>query len=322
MTVFVGVDLGGTQIRAVLADEAGTIRHRQSTRTQAHEGRDAVLRRICAVIRETLAGHTPAALGVGAPGPTDPYRGVVLMTPNMPGWRNVELSRHLAGEFGVPVFVGNDANLAGLAEHRYGAGVGCSHMIYITVSTGIGTGVIVDNRMLLGRQGLAAEVGHMTIDLQAEVDDPAAIGTLEGLASGPNIARRARTALRRGAASTVLELTHGDVDAVTPELLHQAAQAGDAFAVDQFRTTGRYLGVGITNMLHTFNPERIVIGGSVWLHCHELLTETLWETIRARAESPAYWQELSIVSAALGEDVGLLGAVALAVDGLHGKREA
>lgn len=322
MTVFVGVDLGGTQIRAVLADEAGTILNRQSTLTLAREGRDAVLQRICAVVRDTFAGYEPAALGVGAPGPTDPYRGLVLMTPNLPGWRNVELSHHLAGEFGVPAFVGNDANLAGLAEHRYGAGVGCPHMIYITVSTGIGTGVIIGNRMLLGRQGLAAEIGHITLDLQAEEDDPAAIGTLEGLASGPNIARRARAALRRGAASAVTELADGNVDAVTPELLNRAAHAGDAFAVEQFRITGRYLGVGITNMLHTFNPERIVIGGSVWLHCRELLEESMWETIRARAESPAYWQELTIVSAALGEDAGLLGAVALAMDGLHGKREA
>jgi predicted NBD/HSP70 family sugar kinase len=147
-------------------------------------------------------------------------------------------------------------------------------------------------------------------------------GTLERLSSGPNIAKRAKAALRAGAQSAVLDLAHGDVAAVTTRLLNQAARAGDAFALEQFQITGRYLGIGITNILHIFNPERIVLGGSVWMHAQELMTDTIWATIRRRAQSPEYWQELSIVSAALGDDVGLLGAVALAYDGLSGTRVA
>jgi glucokinase len=236
------------------------------------------------------------------------------MGPNLPNWRNVNMRQELA-TFGVPVYVGNDANLAGLAEHRYGAGRGSRHMIYITVSTGIGTGVIVEDRLLLGVRGLAAEMGHLTIDAAAEASGDALVGTLEGLASGPNIARRAQLALRQGAKSRVLELAGGDVAQVSPRLLNEAARAGDAFALEQFRIAGRYLGIGITNMLHTFNPECIVIGGSVWLRCQEFLVDMVWETIRARAESPEYWQSLMIVPAALGDDVGLLGAVALAAHG-------
>jgi glucokinase len=239
----------------------------------------------------------------------------------------------LGSRFGLPVFVGNDANLAGLAEHRYGAGRGCRHMVYLTVSTGIGAGVIIDNQMLLGRQGLAAELGHMTIDIQAEIqaEQPCSpgnptigpvIGTLEGLASGPNLARRAQAALRNGAKSVVLELAGGVVEAVTPKVLTLAAEAGDAFALEQFRMTGQFLGVGITNILHIFNPETIVIGGGVWMHAREFMQESMWQTLRARAQSPEYWQTLNIVSAALGNDVGLLGAVALAFDGLHGTRQA
>jgi glucokinase len=193
-------------------------------------------------------------------------------------------------------------------------------MVYITVSTGIGTGVIVDNRMLLGRQGLAAELGHITIDASAE--SHAVIGTLEGLASGPNIAKRAQAALAAGAQSEVLELTDGELAAVTPHILNEAARTGDRFALEQFEITARYLGIGITNMLHIFNPDRIVLGGSVWIHAQDLMTETIWETIRHRSQSPEYWQGLSIVSAALGHDVGLLGAVALAFDGLSGTRIA
>jgi glucokinase len=209
-------------------------------------------------------------------------------------------------------------------------------MVYITVSTGIGSGVIIDGRMLLGRQGLAAEIGHMTID--ASVEDAEAsgdasvahvtthskrrIGTLEGLASGPNIAARAQAALAAGAQSNVLTLTDGELSAVTPRILNEAARAGDGFARQQFAITARYLGIGITNLLHTFNPDRIVLGGSVWMHAHDLMEEVVWETIRRRAQSPEYWQALSIVAAALGDDVGLLGAVALAYDGLSGTRVA
>jgi glucokinase len=317
----VGLDLGGTQIRTVLADHSGHFYRKVSRLTEAADGPAAVLGRIRAAIADVADSATVQAIGVGAPGPTDPYHGVLLMGPNLPGWRNVNLRQELGSVFQVPVHVGNDANLAGLAEHRYGAGRGVRHMVYITESTGIGTGVIIDGRMLLGRQGLAAELGHMTIDAQAEQLGDNVVGTLEGLASGPNIARRAQAQLRAGAKSAVLDLVEGDVGEVSPRLLNAAARAGDKFALEQYRQAGRYMGVGITNILHIFNPERIVIGGSVWLHAHDLMLETVWQTIRARAESPEYWQDLEIVTAALGDDVGLLGAVALAFDGLQGNRE-
>ena len=323
----IGLDLGGTQIRTVLADATGKALLRHTALTLAHEGQAAVQQRIEAAVAAVMPASGVAAIGVGAPGPTDPYQGVLIMGPNLPGWRNVNLREVLGKRFNAPVFVGNDANLAGLAEHRYGAGQGVSHMVYITVSTGIGSGVIVDNRMLLGRQGLAAEIGHMTIDATVEGEpegDHSIIGTLEGLASGPHIAKRAQRALAagQGAQSLVLKLADGELTAVTPRILNEAARAGDAFAIEQFKIAARYLGIGITNILHIFNPDRIVIGGSVWMHAHSLMTDLVWETIRSRAQSPEYWQQLSIVSAALGDDVGLLGAVALAYDGLSGTRTA
>lgn len=313
----VGVDLGGTQMRAVLADATGKILRREVALTLADEGPDAVLARLKTLVAGVMGDTPVAGMAVGAPGPTNPYEGVVLMGPNLPGWRNVNLRAILGEAFHVPVFVGNDANLAGLAEYRFGAGQGTRHFIYMTVSTGIGTGIIVDGRLLLGRQGLAAEAGHMTMDAAAEQDGDHVVGTLEGLASGPNIARRAQQALRRGARSILPDLVHGDLTAVTPRLLVEAARSGDAFAIDQFQIAGRYIGMGITNLLHVFNPDRIAIGGSVWLHCHPFLEESMWETIRGRAESPEYWRELEIVAARLGDDTGLLGAVALALDSLE-----
>ena len=317
----IGVDLGGTQTRTVLSDEQGQIVAQRVGPTLAHEGPNAVLERICEQIEDAADDRTFDAIGIGAPGATDPFAGVVIMAPNLPGWRNINLRKALSARFGVPIFVGNDANLAGLAEHRFGAGQGTNHMIYITVSTGIGGGVIVRGRMLLGRQGLAGEIGHVTVDLTAEEEGSVAIGTLEGLASGPNIARRARRALHQGAESILLEKYVDHVDAVTPELLNEAAQAGDAFALEQFALTGRYLGIGIANLLHTFNPQRIVIGGGIWMHCNQYLEETMWAEIRSRTNAAEYWQDLEIISAQLGGKVGLLGAVALAVGGLE-DREA
>jgi len=321
MTIqLVGVDLGGTQIRAALANSDGIMQRRVSTLTLADEGPEAVIERICEQIDLAKEGSPIAAVGLGAPGPTDPYEGVVLVGPNLPGWHNVPLRQILSRRFGVPVYIGNDANVAGLAEFRYGAGRKTSHMIYITVSTGIGGGVIINKRLLLGRQGLAAEIGHITIDLSGEMAGRSEVGTLEGLASGPNLARRARQALMAGAHSIVLDWVNGDIEGVTPRLLQEAAAGGDDFALDQFALNGRYLGIGITNLLHVFNPQRIVIGGSVWLHAQAFLTTTLWETIRQRAQSPDYWNNLEIVTAELGDDVGLLGAIALADDEMERMR--
>ncbi|MGL4649856.1 MAG: ROK family protein [Caldilineaceae bacterium] len=319
----IGVDLGGTQIRSVLATLDGEVHARDVRLTLADEGPAAVIERIVtsvATVAEVAAGDggdRVAAIGIGAPGPTDPHRGVLLMGPNLPGWSHVNLRDMLFVPFGVPVYVGNDANLAGLAEYRFGAGRGVDHMVYITQSTGIGGGIIVNRKMLVGAQGLAAEIGHMTIDLSQDAPALAVVGTLEGLAAGPDIAARAQRRLRAGAASLARELAGGSIEEVGARHLCEAAALGDEFALEQFRETGVYMGVGITNLCHIFNPQRIVIGGSVWLNCSKFMVDAVWATIRKRAQSPEYWQWLEIVPAALGDDVGLLGAVALAVGELN-----
>lgn len=327
---FLGIDLGGTQMRIVIADRDGSVYQRWHGPTEPERGAEATLKRMreqCQRLLDADAASMPnrsrlRAVGIGVPGPTDPYTGTLLMGPNLPGWRNVNFREALGG-FGAPVAVGNDANVACLAEHRYGAGLGCTHMIYLTVSTGVGSGAIVNNRLLLGRQGLGAEMGHMTIDLTrelAEADDQPVRGTVEGLASGPNIGRRARAALRSGVKSAVLDYTDGNIDEVDAKVLNLAARSGDLFALDQWRQTGRYLGVGIANLLFVFNPARIVVGGGVWMHAGDLMQEAVWEMIRARTYDEAYWRELELVPAQLGGDVGLLGAVALAVDQLDERR--
>ena len=191
------VDLGGTQIRAALCDLQGQILRRIAYPTQAASGLDAVIKRLEDTIAEAI-GSTPLdqiiGIGIGAPGPLNPITGILLEAPNLPGWYNVPLRNIISARFGLPTFLGNDANLAGLAENTFGAGHGQSHMIYLTVSTGIGGGIIVDGRMLLGARGLGAEVGHTIVDPDGPLCSCGHHGCVESFASGTSDRARCRSA--------------------------------------------------------------------------------------------------------------------------------
>jgi len=308
----IAVDLGGTQIRVALSDENGHLQRRTATLTRAEEGPEPIIARIIASMRQALSNmplEQVRGIGVAAPGPLDPWRGVIIWAPNLPGWHNVPLRERLADEFGRPVYLGNDANLAALAEQRFGAGQGIDDLIYITVSTGIGGGIITGGRLLLGSDGFAGEVGHQTLEPHGPRCNCGNIGCLEALASGPAIAREAVRRIQAGESSAIVDMVGGDLSKVTAKEVNEAAQAGDQLAIEVFHRAGFYLGVGIVNLLHLFNPRLIIIGGSV-AKAGALLFDPMWETIRERAGA-GYAEELRIVPAALGDDVSLLGAVAL-----------
>jgi glucokinase len=308
----IGVDLGGTQIRAALANAHGKISQRASQLTMAEEGLEAVLRRIKGVIHQVLPADIGRvrAIGFAAPGPLDPWKGVIKDAPNLPGWKNIPLKDLMEQEFALPAFVGNDANLAALAEQRFGAGQGVGDLIYLTVSTGIGGGVIMDNKLLLGAHGFAAELGHQTIEAHGPRCNCGNIGCLEALAAGPAIARNARELIQSGVATRIADLVGGDLDKITAKVVNQAAQEGDQVAIELFRQAGFYIGIGIVNLLHIFNPSLIIIGGSV-AKAGDLLFEPIRATVRERAMASYYWEHTPIVPATLGDDVCLLGAVAL-----------
>jgi glucokinase len=311
--LIVGVDLGGTQIRAALTDEEGSILRRISCPTLADEGLKPVMGRIKGAIYGVMGAIERKQLrgiGIVAPGPVALREGIVRGAPNLPGWKNVPLKALMEEEFGLPAVVGNDANLAALAEQRFGAGQGVADLIYITVSTGIGGGIIADNRLLLGAEGMAGEVGHQTIEAHGPRCKCGNIGCLEALAAGPAIARCARELVKTGIGMAIADLVGGDLDKITAKVVNQAAQAGDPVAIELFRQAGFYIGVGIVNLLHLFNPGLIVIGGGV-AQAGALLFEPIRATVRERAMASCYWENTPIVPATLGDDVGLLGAVAL-----------
>jgi len=337
--VVIGVDLGGTQVRAALVQD-GKLLSRVGYLTQDEDGFEAVMRRIKdAVLEAAQQGgallEQVVGIGIGAPGPLDSRTGILFAPPNLKGWRNVPLRQLLYEEFYLPVYLGNDANLAGLGEHTYGAGRGVPDMVYVTVSTGIGGGVLIVGRILEGVSGTAGEIGHMTIDIHGPRCNCGNTGCLEVLASGTAIARRASEAIEEGLgegmlavaremASKINPLTdqggqsrfapQADVAQMSRELqvdaavVVEAARRGDQVASGIMRRAAENVGVGMVNLIHLFNPALIVIGGGV-SKAGPLLFEPVERVVRERAmEAPR--QAVRIVRAELGENVGLLGAAA------------
>ncbi len=300
-------------MRAGLVDSHGRIRRRAMTETRAAEGLDAVLDRIATLVREVVADlplTEVAAVALAVPGPVDTTTHVVRFAPNL-GWEDVPVCDLLRPRVGRPILVGNDANLAALGEHRFGAGRGFDHVIYITVSTGVGGGIIVDGHLLQGQHGYAAEIGHHIVVADGPVCGCGNRGCLEAVASGTAIAREARAAILAGRSPRLREMCAGDVERVDARMVTEAARGGDAVARDILQRAGHYLGIGIVNLLHIFNPRRVILGGGV-MNAGPLITEPMWAAIRERAR-PIYLEDFDIVPAALGDDVGILGAAALAM---------
>jgi glucokinase len=303
MRYIIGVDLGGTQLRAAMADEQGQLYDEVRVLTAVDEGPPAVIEQILECVgraRAALpAGGELLGIGIGAPGPLDPYEGVVLGPPTLPGWDYVPLRAAVAERTGLPVELGNDANAAALGEWMFGAGRGRQNLVYLTVSTGIGGGVIADGRLLLGYRGSAAEVGMQIID-------PVNLSYWEELASGTGLGHAAADAMIDEPAS----LLHGlaSPETVTGADVARAAAAGDALALRLMDREGELLGLGLVNMLHLFAPEQILLGGSVVIHNPGLIDRAR-QIIRARAH--AIYQDVPIELAALGDRAGILGAVGL-----------
>jgi len=315
MTRFVAVDLGGTQIRAALYRPTGQREARAALPTQAHEGPEAVLNRIKEAVREVWPTEEEVtALTVAAPGPLDSKRGVVIFAPNLPGWENLPLRDRLAETFGVRTIVANDANLAALGEHRFGAGQEVDNMVYLTISTGIGGGVILDGRLFEGGQGLGGEVGHIVV----EANGPGprcscgSDGCLETLAAGPAIARAARAALEAGEPSSLPERVAGKLERITAKEVAEAARAGDALSKRAIARAGFYIGTALSTLMHLLNPDLFIIGGSV-AKAGDLLFGPMRDQVRA-CTAKVYWRNTPILPAALGDDVGLMGALALALE--------
>lgn len=296
-------------MRVALADAQGTILKRRAVPTAAEDGPEAVIQHMVQAISAMAAeGKGAVRVGVGAPGPIDHRTGTILQPPHLPGWVAVPLLSILESRLGLPVRLGNDANLAALGEHRFGAGRGIDNFIYITVSTGIGGGIISGGRLLLGERGLAGEVGHIVVERDGPLCSCGQRGCLEAVASGTAIARQAREVIASGGGTMMVELSQGQE--VTAEIVAAAARAGDGAAEEIMADASRALGAGIVSLLHLFNPRRIIIGGGV-ANAWELLVKPVQERLPGLVMAKGFAEGVDIVPAALGDDAGLMGAIAL-----------
>ena len=305
-------DVGGTRTRVALVDATGAIVVRHSAETLAREGRAAVMNRLADALEHVASERRTEIKGVGLSlaSPVEPGTGVMYNPPNLGSeWHLFTPIPMLQERLSLPVYAENDATLGALGEHAFGAGRGCDNMVYMTVSTGIGGGIIIGGNLYTGTNGFGGEIGHMTIDQNGPLDNCGNVGCLEALASGTALARMAQERIEAGESSVMLEFAGGNIEAVDARIVVQAAQQDDALAQSLMQEVGRSLASGIITLMHIFDPQLIVIGGGLGQNL-DMFMPTIEPEVNRRAM--AHFQgAVPVAKSQLGDDVSLLGAAAL-----------
>ena len=308
----IGVDVGGTKVAAGLVEPSGVIdrlvRVPMAADGSPQDGFAAVKAAVDSVLEKE---RFVRGIGICSPGPLDPHSGVVINPPNLPCWRNFPLAGEMVRIYGLPVSLDNDANAAGLAEAVWGAGASYRNVFYATIGTGIGTGVIVDQRVYHGRTGAAGEGGHMSIDYRGPLCGCGKRGCIESLASGPAIARRAQNKLQetRKPGSLLWEMTAGHPDTVTSEMVGRADASGDALAHEVLLDTIVVLSVWLSNIVDLLEPDVIIVGGGVAALFHPYFDDIRAQVADTCVNSRA--QEIPLLAARYGADSGIAGGAAL-----------
>lgn len=310
---FIGIDLGGTNIKAALVNtDTGEISYTVATPTQAPEGHDHVIGRMAGLVDEIaqaggLKKTRLGGVGLGIPGLLDLEHGLTLFLPNLPGnWRSVPVRDELARLTGLPVALLNDARAATMGEWKFGAGKGVETVALYTLGTGIGGGLVINGQLYLGIGGAAGELGHVSVDFNGPRCNCGSRGCIEALASGPAIAAAGMRAVVQGGTTRITTLCEGDLNRITPELVYEAALAGDPVAREIYEQAGRVIGHGIANVVTALTPHRVIIGGGV-AAAGDMILEPIRRTVKERVRlSDA--EAFEIVPATLGNNAGLLGA--------------
>jgi glucokinase len=300
---YITLDIGGTNTRCALYPEDGITPLIQK-KINTYIGGQATIDRLAKVIEEIWPDdNSVRGICAAAPGSIDINEGVVILAPNIPDWKNLELRKILSAKFNVPVFVNNDARMAAIGEWKHGAGIGHNNLMYFTISTGLGNGTIVHGRILEGAIGIATESGHITLDDKGPVCGCGRNGHLEAYSSGTGIENFMRTELEKGVKSVFSPSFKPSARQIA-----DAARSGDALSNTAFERAGYYLGIGIANYLHIFNPSCVIFGGGVSLS-GDLLMIPFRKSLEGHVLNPLYLKNLEIKIASLGDDVGLIGAL-------------
>lgn len=306
----IGIDVGGTNVKIALVDSDGKIGYSNTIPTRAEMGYEYTINNMKQAIRDLLTETKLSAkdiegIGFGLPGQVDYKSGIVRLITNIPGWVEIPLAKMIEDEFHIPTRVDNDVRCAALGELNFGAGKGCQNLVCITVGTGIGSGLIINGKLVRGAANAAGEIGHIKLQMH---DGPICgcgdTGCLEAFASGPSIVAMAEDYIRGGKSTKFREMANGKD--ITPFIVAEAAKAGDAVAKRIFTIMGEYIGIGMASVVNLLNPERIIIGGGV-ADAGDILFDPIKETIKKRAMKIA-GESVEVVPAKLGNTAGVIGA--------------
>ncbi len=305
MTSTIAIDIGASRMRAAsytLNSPEPIIYNQIATRSEGMPIED----RLSNLIESVWSNdYKVLSIAVACPGPMDPINGIIVAPPNIPEWSYFPLQEYLNTKFGVPVSLNNDASLAAYGEWFFGAGKGCSDFLYLTISTGIGGGIILNDQLYMGSAGFSAELGHTTVLHQGPVCSCGQTGHLEALASGPSIVRWVKSKLED---ETLRQhFPEGELDA---KLVSDAAEHGNELAIAAYERAGKYIGIAIADFLHIFNIKTIIIGGGV-SRAGNILFDPIRKSVEESVISDVYLDDLKILPAALGDDSGLMGALVL-----------
>ena len=308
----IGIDVGGTNVKIALVDDNGKIIYSNSVPTYAKMGYEYTVNNIKQAIKDLMkeTNTTPSdieGIGFDFPGQVDCKTGVVKLAPNIPGWVNVPIAQMIEDEFHIPTRIDNDVRCAALGELKFGAGRGCENFICITVGTGIGSGIVINGKVVRGATNAAGELGHIKLQMNGgPICGCGDTGCLEAFASGPAIFAMAQEYIKGGKSTKFREMAAVEGGEITPYMVAKAAEEGDPVAKRIFEIVGEYIGIGLTSVINLLNPERVIIGGGV-AESGELLLGPIRKTIKERAMVVA-GNAVEIVPAQLGNSAGVIGA--------------
>jgi len=312
MSLTVGVDVGGTKVLGGVVDASGKVLA-TSRRDTPREGGSALTKTIAEVALELMQQHSISAVGVSAAGFVSSDRKTMLATPNIADWNGVQLDLEFTKLIGLPVVIENDANAAAWGEAKFGAGRNQAHMMMLTIGTGVGGGIVVNNELYRGAFGVAAEFGHLRVVPEGHLCGCGARGCFEQYASGSALRRHAREAISASPdlARNLLARGDGTIDGLTGQAITDAAREGDAVALAAFQTTAQYLGAGIASLAVLLDPSCVVIGGGV-IDAGEILLAPTRDAMKRYMPFAGKHPYPEIVAAELGNEAGLVGVADLA----------
>ncbi len=307
----IAVDIGGTNLRFGVVKKTGQIIHKIVRPTEADAGRDAVIENIINGIDEILAlskikKSSILAISLATPGFIDIDKGIITFSPNLPGWRNVNFGKIIKNNLNIPVTIENDANAAAFGEKWLGAGKNSRNLICITMGTGIGGGIILDNKIWHGERGMAGEIGHITVNPDGPLCNCGNYGCLEAYSSGTGIVNRIIDAMKKGKKTSLLSIIKNGINEITPEKVFFAAKKGDSLSLELVEDAGKYLGIAISDFANLLNIKTIILYGGL-VSSFGLFSKRMKEEIIKRT-IPSFSKEVRVLKAGLKQDAGIIGA--------------